>query len=114
MFVLLFSTIFLTICTAGTSFHVSSSFHPPVPALCASPSDSSADDDLLDITGEETVLKINFSFDSHNGSSALAAVQLYTKSFPFAAVLPVQPLTYIPGEHRVSGNPCESSLMHCT
>ncbi len=78
-----------------------------MPALCLSQSDSSASDDLLDITGEETVLRINFSFDSHNGTSALAAVQMFTKSFPFAAVLPVQPLTYIPGKHRVSGNPCE-------
>ena len=71
---------------------------PPMPALRTSPSDSSASDDLLDITGEETILRINFSFDSHNGTSALAAVRMYTKSFPFAAVLPVQPLTYIPGK----------------
>jgi len=54
--------------------------------------DVSADD--LD----ETVLRINFSFDDEKGSSALAALQKFTQSFPFAAVLPVQPLTYLPGE----------------
>lgn len=37
---------------------------------------------------EETVLRINFSFNDGKGSVALAAVQKYTKSFPFVAVLP--------------------------
>lgn len=103
-------TLFLTIWNgtsfdfAGTSHRIircsqSISISPLVPVLRASSSsDSAANDDLLDISGEETLLRINFSFDSNNGSSALAAVQTYTKSFPFAAVLPVQPLTYLPGE----------------
>lgn len=47
-------------------------------------------------------LQINFSCpssssdDGNNGRLALAAVRKYTQSFPFAAVLPVQPLTYMP------------------
>ncbi|KAL7482101.1 hypothetical protein ACHAW6_007783 [Cyclotella cf. meneghiniana] len=48
---------------------------------------------------DETLLRINFSFSetSPDGDAkALDAVRLYTKSFPFAAVLPVQPLTYLP------------------
>ncbi|KAL7532703.1 hypothetical protein ACHAWF_004216 [Thalassiosira exigua] len=50
---------------------------------------------------EETVLRINFSYpspgsDDGKGRLALSSVQKYTQSFPFAAVLPVQPLTYLP------------------
>ena len=51
---------------------------------------------------DETILRINFSYqhnsdeDDDKGSAALSAIQDYTRSFPFAAVLPVQPLTYLP------------------
>lgn len=51
---------------------------------------------------DETLLRINFSvvqgagmFESY-ANNALESVRSYTKSFPFAAVLPVQPLTYLP------------------
>eukprot|EP00984_Skeletonema_dohrnii_P023568 scaffold12655_cov157-Skeletonema_dohrnii-CCMP3373.AAC.7 len=51
---------------------------------------------------DETLLRINFSvvqgagiFESY-ANKALESVRSYTKSFPFAAVLPVQPLTYLP------------------
>ena len=69
---------------------------------------TSSDDnnDKYDVFNEdldETILRINFSYEHNNdddddkgGSAALSAVQEYTKSFPFAAVLPVQPLTYLP------------------
>lgn len=50
-----------------------------------------------------SIFQINFAYpsasstsDEIGGSLALAAVQKYTQSFPFAAVLPVQPLTYLP------------------
>lgn len=59
--------------------------------------DTNADD------AEETLLRINFSFptqereiDFLKGEKALEAVQTYTKSFPFVAVLPVQAMTYFP------------------
>lgn len=46
---------------------------------------------------DETLLRINFSFEhASEEKNALDAVRQYTKSFPFAAVLPVQPLTYLP------------------
>ena len=64
---------------------------------------SSDDNDKFDVFNEdldETILRINFSYEHNNdddkGSAALSAIQDYTKSFPFAAVLPVQPLTYLP------------------
>jgi hypothetical protein len=47
----------------------------------------------------ETLLRINFSFHNDNddgGRLALSAVHQYCQTFPFAAILPVQPLTYIP------------------
>ena len=50
----------------------------------------------------DTILQIHFSFppdvveETPNELKALEAVRTYTKSFPFAAVLPVQPLTYLP------------------
>ena len=63
---------------------------------------SASDDDtksvyetFLDET-DETLLRINFSFEDASDETALDAVRQYTKSFPFAAVLPVQPLTYLP------------------
>ena len=62
-------------------------------------SSSSAHDEF-----DETLLRINFSvvqgagiFESY-ANKALESVRSYTKSFPFAAVLPVQPLTYLPIE----------------
>jgi hypothetical protein len=52
----------------------------------------------LDMEEEETLLKINLSLadDTVDPEVALAQVQKYTQSFPFAAVLPVQPLQYLP------------------
>jgi hypothetical protein len=44
---------------------------------------------------EETLLRINLSIISHS-EDALVRVQKYTQGFPFAAVLPVQPLQYLP------------------
>jgi hypothetical protein len=69
----------------------------------------SLSDDFDDVSRDETLLRINFSFDEDEGGPALAAVQRYTRSFPFAAILPVQPLTYLPGKDRayfavVTGN----------
>lgn len=58
-------------------------------------------EESIDTSGE-TLLRINFSvvqgagiFESY-ANNALEAVRSYTQSFPFAAVLPVQPLTYLP------------------
>jgi hypothetical protein len=76
----------------------------------SSSSDSSSSDDVGSFEfnasstnpDAETLLRINFSFNDDNdnnedgGRLALSAVQQYCQTFPFAAVLPVQPLTYIP------------------
>mmetsp|Transcript_22477 Transcript_22477/g.45143 ORF Transcript_22477/g.45143 Transcript_22477/m.45143 type:complete len:159 (+) Transcript_22477:370-846(+) len=49
--------------------------------------------------------RINFSFsEESSGDRALEAIREYTKSFPFAAILPVQPLTYLPVQ-TTSGEP---------
>ena len=51
----------------------------------------------LDMANEETLLKIHLTLqDGTDPDVALAQVQQYTQSFPFAAVLPVQPLQYLP------------------
>ena len=63
---------------------------------------SASDDDTKSVyetfvdETDETLLRINFSFEDASDENALDAVRQYTKSFPFAAVLPVQPLTYLP------------------
>lgn len=46
---------------------------------------------------EETLLRLNLSvLDSSNDEEALFAVQNFLQSFPFAVVLPVQPMNYFP------------------
>jgi len=46
---------------------------------------------------EEILLKMNLSVEpGADPEDALAKVQAYTQAFPFAAVLPVQPLQYLP------------------
>ena len=51
----------------------------------------------LDMAEEETLLKIHLTVrDNVDPDMALAKVQQYTQSFPFAAILPVQPLQYLP------------------
>ena len=48
---------------------------------------------------EETILRINLSIlDSNSSESTMEKIVKYIQSFPFSAVLPVQPLTYVPSE----------------
>lgn len=50
-----------------------------------------------DMTDEETLLKLHLTvLDEVDPDMALAVVQRYTQSFPFSAILPVQPLQYLP------------------
>mmetsp|Transcript_24565 Transcript_24565/g.59231 ORF Transcript_24565/g.59231 Transcript_24565/m.59231 type:complete len:113 (+) Transcript_24565:79-417(+) len=106
-------TSFLSICTVNAAFqylphHTHQSWtRQPQSAVTSlwNSVDSSNNDgstssefDVSSDETEETILRMNLSYDDGKASSALAAVQKYTRSFPFAAVLPVQPLTYLPGE----------------
>ena len=51
------------------------------------------------VAEEDILLRMNFSINAGaDPDSALDAVRKYVRSFPFAAVLPVQPLTYLPSE----------------
>eukprot|EP00537_Pseudo-nitzschia_pungens_P016990 CAMPEP_0172400108 /NCGR_PEP_ID=MMETSP1061-20121228/44234_1 /TAXON_ID=37318 /ORGANISM="Pseudo-nitzschia pungens, Strain cf. pungens" /LENGTH=203 /DNA_ID=CAMNT_0013133229 /DNA_START=86 /DNA_END=697 /DNA_ORIENTATION=- len=48
---------------------------------------------------EEILLRMNLGINTGaDPDSCLEAVREYAKSFPFAAVLPVQPLTYVPSD----------------
>ena len=50
-----------------------------------------------DMNDEETLLKLHLTvLDEVDPDMALAVVQRYTQSFPFSAILPVQPLQYLP------------------
>ena len=53
---------------------------------------------------EGLLLKIKFHVPARDEENALQSVDAYTRSFPFSAVLPVQPLTHIP-EVDEDGNP---------
>lgn len=66
----------------------------------SSPDDA---DHTVDYSREETLLKIRLSVqEGVDSGEALDKVAKYAQSFPFAAVLPVQPLMYIPNdEHGV-------------
>ena len=52
----------------------------------------------LDMADEETLLQLHLTLANQNVDPdlALAKVQQYTQSFPFSAILPVQPLSYLP------------------
>jgi len=59
--------------------------------------DSSSFETPLDMASEETLLKIHMEIQEGKDSQiALEKVTFYTQTFPFAAVLPVQPLQYLP------------------
>ena len=63
--------------------------------LLASPEDKT--ESLADFAEEETLLRMKFSINSAvDMEEALKRVQKYSQSFPFAVVLPVQPMQYIP------------------
>ena len=114
--------IWSLLCTLSTSFqHLHYALLTRRPLLLptwtlssSSSSDSSSDDvgsffefDASTNPNAETLLRINFSFNDDaddDGRLALSAVQQYCQTFPFAAVLPVQPLTYIPVQ-LPDGNP---------
>ena len=110
--------IWSLLCTLSTSFqHLHYALLTRRPLLLptwtlssSSSSDSSSDDVgsfEFDASNAETLLRINFSFNDDaddDGRLALSAVQQYCQTFPFAAVLPVQPLTYIPVQ-LPDGNP---------
>jgi hypothetical protein len=67
---------------------------------CSALRESSNDDDALqqpDYKTEETLLKVNLAvLPTSSLDEAREAVAKYCQSFPFAAVLPVQPLQYLP------------------
>jgi hypothetical protein len=70
-----------------------STFQSPPPAS------SNAPPYIHDYSTEEILLCLHLEVLSESGvslSDALEQVQAYTQSFPFAAVLPVQPLSYLP------------------
>jgi hypothetical protein len=81
---------------ALTPLHSHISSHAPLYSS-ASGEETQRGFDVFNDETDETLLRINFSYPQTSPDSvALDAVRRYTKSFPFAAVLPVQPLTYLP------------------
>lgn len=59
--------------------------------------DSASFETPLDMASEETLLKIQMDIqEGKDPDLALEKVAFYTQTFPFAAVLPVQPLQYLP------------------
>ena len=79
-------------------------FCPSMPRHSITKLFSSSEESVSFNSLDETLLRINFSvvqgagiFESY-ANNALEAVRSYTQSFPFAAILPVQPLTYLPIE----------------
>jgi hypothetical protein len=76
-------------------------FQTPVPSQLPRLFMSSESDDKeeTDYETEEILLRMHLSvLPDVEYETALAKVQKYTRSFPFAVVLPVQPLQYLPME----------------
>lgn len=60
---------------------------------------SSNDDSSIEMPNdkEETLLRLRLALrDNDDNDKALAAVQSFCQSFPFAVILPVQPMQYLP------------------
>jgi hypothetical protein len=58
---------------------------------------SSTDEEITDYDNEETLMKLHFSInDLVDKGTAFQRLSKYSQSFPFAAILPVQPLHYLP------------------
>jgi hypothetical protein len=91
--------IILIISSVGESYTLSLSSHLLKPIHKGSSStrlfSSSCDDGNDQI--EETLMQISLSInEGYNTDDVISVVQQYLSSFPFSAVLPVQPLTYTP------------------
>ena len=63
-------------------------------------SSSNDDDEITDYDQEETLMQIhlvsNNNNNNENNDAAKEEISRYTQRFPFAAILPVQPLQYLP------------------
>lgn len=67
--------------------------------LFSSSSSSDDDEESTNYDVEETLMKLYFTVnDNVTKDVAMQRVSRYCQSFPFAAVLPVQPLQYLPTE----------------
>ncbi|CAJ1945642.1 unnamed protein product [Cylindrotheca closterium] len=64
---------------------------------------SSRDDDVSprSLDNEETLMNVHVTITDGEKETATAKLAKYLQSFPFAAVLPVQPLQYLPTENGV-------------
>ncbi|KAL3943697.1 MAG: hypothetical protein SGBAC_002242 [Bacillariaceae sp.] len=64
---------------------------------------SSPEDDVgpQSLDNEETLMNVHVTITDGETESATTALKRYLQSFPFAVVLPVQPLQYLPTEDGV-------------
>ena len=63
---------------------------------------ASGDDEMATDEPEEVLLRMNLSINAGiDPDAAIKATRDFAKGFPFAAVLPVQPLTYLPSNTGV-------------
>jgi hypothetical protein len=70
---------------------------PSESRLYSSSSSSDNDEEIINYDQEETLMQLHLSvLPDVSVDDAYAKVSKYTQSFPFAAVLPVQPLQYLP------------------
>ena len=67
--------------------------------LASSSSESTPDSPAPDYSQEDTLLKVHFVIQPGvQPEEAASALSKFSQSFPFAAVLPVQPMQYLPAE----------------
>jgi hypothetical protein len=60
-------------------------------------SSAADDEDATNYDAEETIMKLHFEINENvDKTFAMERMSRYCQSFPFAAVLPVQPLQYLP------------------
>ena len=67
-------------------------------------SSDESNNELETVNNRELLLQLHISINHDNSNNAvdiMEKIRTYLRSFPFAAILPVQPLTYVPSDNGV-------------
>lgn len=100
-YLILISTIFSLILRLSSAFQATSTFFQRLRFNRTRLLFTSPEDLTPNLDDEETLLNVHVTIKDGEKELARTELEKYLQSFPFAAVLPVQPLQYLPTENGV-------------